>query len=444
MQNLTTFIYAISIFLFMADNKCNPGDLVNIKTAGEVIQGIMLESTEGEFYLIKLTSGYNIGVRKESVQIIDVIKKAEKTRAEEIKLPNNDLPKIDIIMTGGTISSRIDYKTGGVRSLTEPSDFFKYYPEIFKIANVGRVSTPFMKLSENMVPGDWKKIAEEVEISLNNPEIEGIIITHGTDILHYTAAALSFFFPKPNKPIVLTFSQKSTDRASSDASLNLECAARIAISNMAEVVIVGHATTNDEYCYALLGTKARKMHSTARDAFKPINTMPLLKVWADGKIEKISPFRERPPRGEKSERVRGDIVFNERIAMIKFYPGQSPDVLEYYSKNYEGLIIEGIGVGNVSVEGENNWLPQIKKAMSNGLAIFMTLQTINGRTEPWVYSTARELKKLGVTFLEDMTSETAFVKLGWVLAHKNWKDKISAKMLENISGEVSERIVLTN
>lgn len=420
------------------------GDLVKIKNNEEVLEGVILESTEAEFYLLKLSSGYNIGVRKENITSIEVIKKKEKKREEKLEIKaDNNLPKIDIIMTGGTISSRLDYKTGGVKSLTGPEDFFKYYPEIFDIAIVNKIKTPFMTLSENMSPKDWKEIAKEVEESLNNPQVEGVIITHGTDILHYTSSALSLFFPKPNKPIVLTFSQRSSDRASSDAGLNLQCAVRTAISNIAEVVIVGHADTNDEYCYALLGTKVRKMHSTARDAFKPINTKPLMKIWPGGRIEKISSFRERPPRTEKNERIKGDIVMSDKISLIKFFPGQKPEILEYYAKNYEGLIIEGIGVGNVSVEGENNWIPTIKKAINNGLLIFMTTQTINGRTEPFIYSTARQLQEAGVIFLEDMLTETAFVKLGWVLGHKDWKSDaeiIRKKMLENISGEINQRI----
>ncbi len=345
-------------------------------------------------------------------------------------------------MTGGTISSRVDYKTGGVTSLTKPEDFFKYYPEIFNIVEIKQVIVPFMKQSENMNFKDWEKIGECVEKSLNDPEVEGVIITHGTDTLHYTAAALSFFFPKPNKPIVLTYSQRSSDRASSDASLNLQCAARVAISNMAEVVIVGHANTNDDYCNVLLGTKVRKMHSTERAAFKPINTKPLAKVWTD-KIEKVSPYRERLAKTEKNEKVKGDIQINERVALIKFYPGQRAEVLEYYSKNYDGIIIEGTGMGHVSVGGENDWIPQIKKAINNGLLIFMTTQTINGRVNPLVYSPLRELAKAGVIFLSDMMSETALVKLSWVLGHKAWKEKVKEKMLENISREINERIHLS-
>jgi len=441
-QNFYKLLFAF-IAMNNTDFNFNFGDKVRLKISDEAVEGTILESPDSEFYLVKLKSGYNIGVRKENVNNVAVLGKAEVVKEKPLELPKNSLPRIDIIMTGGTISSRVDYKTGGVTSLTKPEDFFRFYPEIFEVVQINEVMMPFMKPSENMEYKDWKEIGECVEKSLNNPEVEGVIITHGTDILHYTSAILSFFFPKPNKPIVLTFSQRSTDRASSDASLNLQCAAQTATSNIAEVVIVGHENTNDDSCYALLGTKVRKMHSTARDTFKPINTAPLARVWADGKIEKITPFRERSPRTEKNEKVKGDIVFNEKIGMIKFYPGQKPEILEYYTKNYEGLIIEGTGMGHVITDGEKNWIPMIKKAINNGLLIFMTTQTIKGRTNKYVYSPLRELSKAGVIFLDDMLAETAFVKLGWVMGHKAWKDKemIKKKMLENISGEFNERIL---
>ncbi|MEK6918536.1 MAG: Glu-tRNA(Gln) amidotransferase subunit GatD [Nanoarchaeota archaeon] len=429
----------------MADFKFNFGDFVKIKDNNEFLEGVILESPDSEFYLLKLNSGYNIGVRKENIVSIEVVNRRVVEKVVDVKKSvDSGLPKVDIIMTGGTISSRLDYRTGGVTSLTSPEDFFRFYPEIFKIASVNRVVVPFMKLSENMEIKDWKIIGEEVEKSMNNPEVDGVIVTHGTDILHYTSSALSFFFPKPNKPVVLTFSQKSTDRASSDASLNLQCAARLAVSNIAEVVIVGHSSTNDDFCYALLGTKVRKMHSTSRDAFKPVNIDPLVKVYSD-RIEKLNYFRERPSKSDKSEKLKGDIFISEKVGLIKFYPGQSFEILDYYSKICEALIIEGVGVGNVPVEGNNSWIPSIKKAINNGMMIFMTSQTVFGRTEPYVYSTARDLQKAGVIFLEDMLSEAAFVKLSWVLGNKNWnkdKETIKKKMLENVSGEINNRLQL--
>jgi glutamyl-tRNA(Gln) amidotransferase subunit D len=415
-----------------------PGDVVKINTVKEEIHGTLLESSEQGVVLIKLKSGYNIGIKKEDIQNIEVVKKAEKEEKKHELKEKKNLPYVDVIITGGTISSRIDYKTGGVKWLTNPSELFKFYPEIFDIVNVRKIEIPFMKASENMSSSDWQKLAEICEKSLNDPDINGVIITHGTDFLHYTSAALSFFLRDLNKPVVLTYSQRSSDRASSDASLNLKCAAIAAVSDIAEVMLVGHASTNDDYCYAMPGTKVRKLHSSRRDAFKVVNAKPFAKIFPDGKIEKISKHSLR----DDGKKVKLDNEFNDKIALIKFYPGQDPEILEHYSQKYHGIVIEASGLGHVAVseEAKHDWLPKIKKAIDNGLIVCMASQTIFGRLDPLVYSPGRALLKAGVIFLEDMLAETSFVKLGWVLGHKQWKDKIKEKMLENFAGEVSERL----
>ena len=112
-----------------------------------------------------------------------------------------------MIITGGTIASRYDSKTGGVKPLDTPESLFKFYPEIFNKVNVAKVEVPFMKASEDMDFSDWKKIAKVCEKLLNDQNISGVVITHGTDFLHYTASALSFFLGRVSKPVVLTYSQ---------------------------------------------------------------------------------------------------------------------------------------------------------------------------------------------------------------------------------------------
>jgi len=419
-------------------NEAKPSDIVKINTVKEEIQGILLESSEPGIVLIKLKSGYNIGVKKEDITNIGVAKhEAKEEKKHELKEKKN-LPYIDIIITGGTISSRIDYKTGGVKWLTNPEELFKFYPEIFDVVNVRKIEMPFMKASENMSAGDWQKLAEICEKSLNDKEVKGIIITHGTDFLHYTSSALSFFLQNLNKPVVLTYSQRSSDRASSDASLNLKCAAYAAVSDMAEVMLVGHASINDDFCYAMPGTKVRKMHASRRDAFKAINARPFAKIFPDGKIEKLSKHN----LWDDGKKVKLDNEFNDKVALLKFYPGQDPEILDYYGQKYHGIIIEASGLGHVAVseEAKHDWLPKIKKAIDNGLIICMAGQTIYGRLDPRVYSPGRSLMKAGVIFLEDMLAETALVKLGFVLAHREWKNKIREKMLENMAGEFNSRL----
>ena len=412
-----------------------PGDKVILKTKTKLWKGIILESYDPEIVLLKLESGYNIGIREEEILNVEVLEKAKKPERKKIKLTiNKNLPNIAMIITGGTISSRLDPKTGGVIS-TDAEEILNISTEIKKICNIVEIEKPFMKMSENMCPKDWKILAQTAERLLNRDDIHGIIITHGTDTLHYTSAALSFFLQNLNKPVALTYSQRSIDRGSTDAHLNLICAAKYAISDIAEVAIVGHKDENDEICLAMPGTRTRKMHTSKRDAFKIINSEPIAEI-SETEFKILKSFNAR-----SKNKVKLDAKYLDRVALIKIFPGQSPDILEFYAnKNYKGLILELTGLGHTpSREAKNNWHPTIKKLIKKGITICGVPQTLYGRLNPNVYSSGRELQKTGLIFLADMLPETALVKLGWVLGHKNWakdKNKIKEKMLENIAGEI--------
>ncbi|HLC86838.1 MAG TPA: Glu-tRNA(Gln) amidotransferase subunit GatD [Candidatus Nanoarchaeia archaeon] len=420
-------------------DKPNAGDYIEVHLSKIIYEGVLLESpkTEKDILLLKLDSGYNIGFNKKDIIEIKIIRKfAEKKENLEIK-KDSKKPNIAIIITGGTIASKLDPKTGGVKWITEPNEFFNFYPELFEKVNVSKIEVPFMKGSEDMDYKDWIKIAKIAEKLLNDPNIKGIIITHGTDTLNYTAASLSFMLRDLNKPVVLTYSQRSIDRASSDANLNLQCSALAAISDIAEVMIVGHATSNDDYCFAIPGTKVKKMHTSKRDAFKPINIKPLAKIYPD----RLEIIKEHKIRSNK--KVKLDAKFYDKIALIKFYPGQDPSILDYYLKNsYKGIIIEMTGLGHVATSGSrNSWIKKLKEVQAKGIIICAAAQTVYGRLDPYVYSNGREILDTGVIYLEDMLAETAFVKLGYVLAHPEWKNKIKEKMLENMAGELNNRIL---
>jgi glutamyl-tRNA(Gln) amidotransferase subunit D len=420
----------------------NAGDRVEIHLSKIIYEGVLLESPESEkgLVLLKLDNGYNIGFKKKDVLEIKVVGKGQsKEESFEIK-KDKGKPNIAMIITGGTIASSYDSKTGGVKWLDGPDKLFKFYPEIFEVCNVSKVEIPFMKGSEDMDYRDWKKIAKVVEGFLNDKDIEGIIITHGTDFLHYTSAALSFFLGKVNKPVVLTYSQRSIDRASSDADLNLRCSALVAISDISEVVLVGHATTNDDYCNVMPGTKVRKFHSSRRDAFKVVNDMPFAKVYSD-RVEILREYNIR-----NKNKVNLDLKFEEKIAVIKIVLGQDPEILDFYLKNgYKGVILEMSGLGHAPTKkAKKPWTNKLKEVQDKGLIVCAVAQTIYGGLNPMVYSNGREMLDTGIIYLEDMLSETAFVKLGWVLGHVEWaKDKevVKEKMLTNFVGELNNRLL---
>lgn len=413
-------------------------DYVEVFLTKKSYKGRLLKSPESEVVLLKLDSGYNIGFNKKNVSEIKLLKKFSIEKEKLDLKKDSKKPNIGMIITGGTIASKYDSMTGGVSPLTNPEELFKFYPEVFEIANVSRVETPFMKSSENMDFRDWKKLAKSVETLINDSNIKGVVITHGTDTLHYTGAALSFFLKNLNKPVVLTYSQRSIDRASSDANLNLQCSALAAISDISEVMLVGHATMNDDYCFAMPGTKTRKMHSSRRDSFQVINGKPFAKIFPD-KIEIISDYRTR-----KKEKLVVDSKFEEMVALVKVYPGQDSDILDYYvEKGYRGIVLEAMGFGHVPLrESRKSWLGKIKELQKKGVVTCITTQTISGRVNPLVYSGGRELMNTGTIYLDDMLPETAFVKLGWVLGHEEWaknKALVKEKMFHNFEGEISGR-----
>ncbi len=418
-----------------------PGDYVEIHLTKLIYEGILLEvpETEKGIVLLKLDSGYNIGFNRKDILKIATLKKA-KEKEEEFEIKKDSAkPNIAMIITGGTIASVLDSKTGGVHPLQKPEDLFRFYPEIFEKVNVSKIEIPFMKASEDMDFKDWQKIAKVAVELLNDNNIQGLIITHGTDFLHYTSAALSFFIDNLNKPVVLTYSQRSIDRASSDANLNLQCASLAAISDIAEVVLVGHASSNDDHCYAMPGTKVRKLHSSRRDAFKAVNAKPYARIFPD-RIERISDWKLR-----NKNKAKLDAKFEEKIALVKVYPGQKPDILDYYAKQkYKGIVLELSGLGHAPTKkSRTSWTQKLKDIQKKGIIICAVSQCINGRVDPLVYSNGREILGTGVIYLEDMLAEIAFVKLGWVLGHEEWSKNrkiVKEKMLENISGELNNRI----
>ncbi|MFQ5531187.1 MAG: Glu-tRNA(Gln) amidotransferase subunit GatD [Candidatus Nanoarchaeia archaeon] len=431
----------------MKKTNAKPGDLVEVHLTRKIYEGVLLESPESEkgITLLKLDTGYNIGFPKKDVLEIKVLKKGKDVKTEVKVEKSKEKPSIAMIITGGTIAARLNPRKGGVDWLSSSEDLFKFYPGLFELVNIVKVEIPFMKASEDMDFKDWQKIAKTASKLLNDSNIRGIIITHGTDFLHHTSSALSFFLRDLNKPVVLTYSQRSIDRASSDANLNLKCAALMAISGLAEVMLVGHASSNDDFCYAMPGTKVRKLHTSRRDAFKVVNGKPFAKIYPEKNDDVRIDIFYSDHQVKKSRKVKTDLKFEEKVALIKIYPGQDPEILDFYVKRkYKGIVLEMSGLGHAPTKrSRNSWIKKLKEIQKKGIIICAASQTIYGRLDPFVYSNGRELLETGIIYLEDMLAETALVKLGWVLGHREWaknKDVIKEKMLENISHELSDRL----
>jgi len=423
----------------LESEKIGVGDLIKVEHEEKSYEGILmprLESADEFHIVIKLKTGYNIGIAFEEDMKIVRLEEAKKPTFKPPPLPVSEpgLPKVSIMSTGGTIASRVDYATGGVHAAISSRDLLSIVPELSKIAEV-EGDILFSVFSENIEPKDWSMMAKRAAEKIKSG-FEGVVITHGTDTMGYSAAALSFALSCLPVPVIFVGSQRSSDRPSSDAALNLIAAVSAAAqAPFAEVVLAMHETSSDDSIIFHRGTKVKKCHTSGRYAFQSVNSKPLAR-FRDGRIEMIEKnFRHRG-RGELILRDK----FNEKVAILKFHPGFNPEIIDWIvNEGYKGIILEGTGLGHVS----SKCYKPIKRAINEGLIVCMTSQCIWGRINMNVYSTGRELINLGVIPLEDMLTETAFVKLTWALSQSNSREEALKLMMTNLAGEFSYRTLYT-
>jgi len=396
--------------------------------------------------VLKLDNGYNIGIRFEKGMSVKKTGPSTKLGAiPSIKLKHRaGLPEISLIATGGTIGTHIDYRTGAVFMCRTPEEIVATAPDLENIVNLKGVHRPFTIASEDLNHIHWQQIAELIAKELNKGR-RGVIVTHGTDTLHFTSAALSFMLKNLTKPVAVVGAQRSPDRGSFDGMLNLICGGYfVGHSNIGEVAVVMHGNSSDDFCLAHRGTKVRKMHTSRRDAFRSINDLPLAKIWPNGKIEILNDNHKK----FEDKKVKADTAFEPKVAIVKFYPGCDPEIIDYYAdKDYKGIVIEATGLGHVATgesgTSENemiknlSWLPHIRSAVARGIVVVITSQTLYGRVHPFVYRNLRLLYEAGVVFGEDMLAETAYIKLGWLLAHEKDPEKVKNLMQTNLVGEIS-------
>ncbi len=409
--------------------KAKVGDRLRVKKGARTYEGTLMPRTEAgddRHLVLKLDSGYNVGIDIESIEI-KVLPAREK--AAHAKLPKRKkgekLPRVSILGTGGTIASKIDYRTGAVHPSLSTEELLNAVPELGQIADID-TKVLFNILSENMTPKHWVKIAKAVARELNSGA-HGVVVAHGTDTLGYTASALAFMLKELKKPVVLVGSQRSSDRPSSDSSLNLVSAVRVAVSDLGEVVAVMHGSTEDSYCLIHRGTRVRKMHSSRRDAFKSVNALPI------GEVEgtEVRLFQDHVKRGEGEVKV--DAKLEENVALVKVYPGFKPENLDYFVDNCKGIVLEGTGLGHA----RESLFGPLERAQEKGVPVVMATQTLFGRVDMKVYSTGRELMRRGVISAMDMLPEVAYIKLMYVLGKTTKPADVEMLMHTNLAGEIS-------
>ncbi|MBN2478572.1 Glu-tRNA(Gln) amidotransferase subunit GatD [Candidatus Micrarchaeota archaeon] len=416
------------------------GDKIRIKTKEGEFDGILMpRAYESEVFVVKLSSGYNIGIDSARCEISLLEKYKEKKQKDDA----GGKGEVSILGCGGTISSKVEYKTGAVHPMINPKELISAFPEINKITSI-KTRNILSILSEDMAPDHWKIIARSVFEELKEGA-KGIVVMHGTDTMHYTASALSFMIKNLPVPVVLVGAQRSSDRPSSENKMNLLNALYSSRKNVAEISICMHGTTNDDFCALHRGCRARKMHTSRRDAFRSINSPPLAEV--DYSNERFDILVDDYNLRDEKRKPELDTKLNSNVAMVYLHPGFNPKILESFS-DYDGIVIMGTGLGNAPTnpfedKHARSILPNVKSLIDSGVAVVMAPQTIYGRLNLKVYSAGKVLWDIGVIGDGmDWIPETAFTKLCWVLGHTKNLKKVEELMTTNISGEISERSYL--
>ncbi|MBU0519873.1 Glu-tRNA(Gln) amidotransferase subunit GatD [bacterium] len=422
--------------LLLRENARVWGDVTIATNQGE-FKGLILprsETADDQHIVLKLSTGYNVGLHVSTINKIEEIgyRKAHYKIPEKIFPPDPEKRNVTLLGTGGTIASRLDYRTGAVIPAFSPGELYGAVPELVDICNL-KTYKLYGEFSENIGPAHWmgmaQRIAEEITAGA-----DGIVIGHGTDTMHHSAAALTFMVQNTPVPVIIVGSQRSSDRPSSDAALNLinACYAA-AYGEIAEVLVCMFGPTSDQYDLLHRGTRVRKMHSSYRSTFRTIGERPMARIAKEEYIPMRTPYRKR---GGDASQMKIMPVFDERVSIVYYYPNMKPDIIDSLVDNgYKGIIIAGTGLGHVN----KPLYPSLKKAYEAGVHIYMTVQTLWGYVQMFVYDTGRDIMDLGVVPLDNMLPEVAYVKLGWTLGQTQDRDEVKKIMTTPIADEITAR-----
>ncbi|MEM0140702.1 MAG: Glu-tRNA(Gln) amidotransferase subunit GatD [Thermoplasmatales archaeon] len=400
-----------------------PGDVVQVTWREMKMIGTFISRDEN-ITVIKLKNGYNLSFDNNNITEISLIQKHKEKKREQQAIRGVG-KTVHLIGTGGTIASYVDYETGAVKPLKTAQEVLYANPSLADQANID-ADIAFNIFSEDMLPANWVMIAKKIYDKISDGS--GVLVAHGTDTLTYTTSAVSFLIENPSSPVVFTASQRSSDRPSSDAYLNILGAVKVAQSSLRDVAIVMHSSIGDDRLEILSGVRARKMHTSRRDAFKSLNSDSL--GYIDENMEIHWKILSEP--SNKSMKIYEKI--SEKVVLLYYYPGMSYEQVQRALEGTEGAVIMGTGLGHVS----NRLVSAFREYVAEGNVAGMTSQCLYGAVNMNVYSTGRELLKAGVVPLGDMLPEVAFTKLSFLLGNFD-VDTVKRKMVTNLRGELSER-----
>jgi glutamyl-tRNA(Gln) amidotransferase subunit D len=427
-------MYSANVREMLEDEDIEVGDRIKVNDR----EGRLMPKPgtgDPEILNLKLDSGYNIGVKPENVELVE--KKGEIDEPDVGLKHDEDKPEILVLHTGGTIASRVSYEEGGVKPAFDPEDLVQMYPELAEEVNLHSEVVAQM-LSEDMEPGHWQDIAEKIDEVKDN--YDGIVLGHGTDTMSWTGAALSLMLQNLDTGVMIVGSQRSSDRPSTDATMNMYCATRfLTETEFSGLGICMHESSSDDTCNILPPQKVRKMHTSKRDAFKPINAEKLGEV--NYQTDEIQTNFEET-NGEYSKETE----INENVGVLKVRPGMKPEEVDFLvEQDYDGVVVEGTGLGHMPVNSfdektqhHEDILEKVSE-LAEDTVVVMTSQCLNGRVDMNVYDAGIKIQDAGVIEAEDMHPELAYVKLMWSLGQAGDLEEAEKLFQEEVNGEISER-----
>ena len=419
-------------------------------------EGIVLHPAADGHLTLKLANGYNASYPANDILSVEIIEAPQNNDIQQSSDFEFDekLPKVRILHTGGTIASKVDYKTGAVVARFEPHELVASIPELANIANIEAEKLGNM-FSDDIRCQHWNKMIDATSKAFAEG-CDGVVITHGTDTLHITSAAMNFAWSgkgtAPPGPIVLVGSQRSSDRGSSDAAENLIAAVYWAANAPKpcgiagdSAVLVMHASSNDGSCSIHPGTGVRKLHTTRRDAFQPVNSQPLATISDISNnitIELTSQY-SKLLEDTSVEITQSATHYSPTIRIAQFIAGpwlHEEEIEAIIMTSPQAIIIHGTGLGHLPIDDSENDAPEntkvwraLTRCINRNIPVIITSQCIHGPVDMNVYSKGRKQIDMGLLGHGSVSSpDTVLVKTHWALSNNL---DISEAMKSNLCGE---------
>jgi len=427
------------------------GTRVKIETSGPAgptsHSGVVLPGAAADHITLKLVNGYNVSHPLSAVTALEIVAESTGFTANKpIEVEqNNQLQKVTIIHTGGTIASKVDYATGAVVARFEPAEILAGMPELANIAYIESMKLGNM-WSDDIRPQHWNAMIDAAQKAFETGSV-GVVITHGTDTMHISAAALAFAFSgtggRAAGRIVFTGSQRSSDRGSSDATENLLSAVHWAANGPESTgdgdttVTVMHAGSGDGICAVNPGVGVRKLHSTRRNAFQTVNhdTLALINFSREGITDDSTP---NSPTREISAPTRFDTSL--KIAQFVAGPHLHGDLITAAeTAGYAAAMIHGTGLGHLPIEDQMNDAPEnlalFETVKNCQIPIIIANQCIHGPVDMNVYSKGRIQREIGILGHGSTSSpEALLAKIHWAMSQEF---DLEEMLTANLCGENS-------